>query len=111
MSVYLPTYYGTSTSYDDFFLTIGELEGFIETQSFDRIIIGGDFNVDFNRPSGRRDILSNFMSDHSLAADDSHYHHSIGLTYERDDGSARSWPDHFLCDSATVCNVKSCAGD
>jgi len=106
--VYLPTDYGTST-----LLALGELDGFIDSQSFDHIIIGGDFNVDFNRSSGPLNLLSNFMADHDLVAADCAIQHSIGFTYERDDGYCRSWPDHFLCNSSSlsvishVCKVDS----
>ena len=81
-------------------VSIGELEGFIDTQTFDHIVIGGDFNVDFNRPSGLLDLLTAVMADRDLVAADFLSQPSIGFTYERDDGSAHSWPDHFLCDSS-----------
>ena len=38
--------------YRDVFLYVtGELEGFVISQSFDRLLIVGDFNVDFDRSS------------------------------------------------------------
>jgi len=46
--VYLPTDYGSAT-HEDFLLALGELEGFICSQSFDSLMIIGDFNIDFNR--------------------------------------------------------------
>ena len=46
--VYLPTNF-QSTSFTDYLNVLGELEGFIDSQSFDRILISGDFNVDFDR--------------------------------------------------------------
>ena len=57
ISVYFPTDYRNSNSDDDFLLTLGELGGFINSQSFDDIIIGGDFNTDFNNPSFRRSMI------------------------------------------------------
>ncbi len=84
--VYFPTDYHTSTSIDELHHTLGELEGFIDSQSFDHLIIGGDFNVDFDRPGS------------SLAVD-LQYRSSVNFTHEKDDHSARSWVDHFLCNS------------
>ena len=46
--VYLPTNYGTSQSHDLYLEVLGELNGFIDTQVFDKLIIAGDFNVNFN---------------------------------------------------------------
>ena len=46
--VYLPTNYGTSQSHDLYLEVLGELNGFIATQVFDKLVIAGDFNVDFN---------------------------------------------------------------
>ncbi len=37
--VYLPTDYGTSSSHDDFLFVLGELEGFINSESFDSLLI------------------------------------------------------------------------
>ena len=109
--VYLPTDYGTAASYDDYLCVLGELDGFIESQTFDHIVIGGDFNVDFNRPSGPLNLLSSFMTDHDLVAADSFFRHLISFSYERDDGSCKTWPDHFLCDSfsdfISICKVDS----
>ena len=51
ISVYLPTDYRSSNSDDDFLLTLGELGGFINSHSFDNVIIGGDFNTDFDNLS------------------------------------------------------------
>ena len=45
--VYLPTDYATSSSCDDFLHVISELEGFINSQPFNSLLIAGDFNVDF----------------------------------------------------------------
>ena len=47
-SVYMPTDYGASFV-SDFLHTLGELEGFIDTQCCDVTIVVGDFNVDFDR--------------------------------------------------------------
>ena len=98
--VYLPTSnYGSDASNDEFLYTLGELEGFIESQQFDRLVIAGDFNVDFDRSSFCARHISLFMSDLSFQAAD---RSSIGFTYSRDGGSSFSWLDHFLCTSTCV---------
>ena len=43
--VYLPTDYGTPSSHDEFLLVLGELEGFICSQSFDSLLIIGTSQV------------------------------------------------------------------
>ena len=48
LNVYLPTDYGTLESNDAFLDCLCELDGFISAQSFDNILICGDFNVDFS---------------------------------------------------------------
>ena len=47
--VYLPINYGSDASNDEFLYTLGELEGFIESQQFDCLGVAGDFNVDLDR--------------------------------------------------------------
>lgn len=49
--VYLPTEYATSSSRDDFLYAIAELEGFINSQPFNSLLVAGDFNVGFARCS------------------------------------------------------------
>ena len=70
ISAYLPTDYRNLNSDDDFLHSLGELGGFINSQSFDDIIIGGDFNTDFNNPSFRTFLLNNFMEEYDLVAID-----------------------------------------
>ena len=47
--VYLPTASASPTSSTDFLVVLGEIEGFIGTQSYDNLLIVGDFNIDFPR--------------------------------------------------------------
>ena len=97
MCVYLPYSDGSNESSNDFLVTLGEIEGFIDRHSFDNIIIGGDFNVDFNRTNINRQHLLNFMIDLDLVSADQSASSHITHTYMRDDGLVSSWPDHFLC--------------
>ena len=75
--------------------SLAELKGFVDSQSFDNLIIAGDFNVDFHTSSWR-DLLLTFMTETNLCAVDLYFHDSINYTYERDDGQVTSWPDHIF---------------
>ncbi len=105
INVYLPTDYGTSESYSDFLQFLGELEGFIDTQSFDNIAIIGDFNVDFDRDGPILQLLKSFMDDTGVIAADLAHRHSISYTSECDDSSATSWIDHVLCDATIAARI------
>ena len=39
----------SSTCYNNYLNTLGEVEGFLDSQRFDYVAIVGDFNVDFAR--------------------------------------------------------------
>ena len=94
INVYLPTDYGTSDSNQAFLDSITELKGFISAQSFDNLIICGDFNVDFSRHSYNRTNLEQLMSSTNLVRTDNV--HNVHFTYRKDDHSCVSWPDHVL---------------
>ena len=101
--VYLPTDYGNLDSQDWFAESLNELRGFIDSQSYDNMIVAGDFNVDFTRLSVNRDVLLSFVSDLDLSIEDmcdlSQY------SYMRDDGLVSSWPDHILTSSCHLDNL------
>ena len=92
--VYLPTDYGTLSSRDDFLYVIGELEGFINSQSFNSLLIVGDFNADFNRSSPNTTQLISFMEEFNLVSVDLCYRANVQFTYEGSNSS--SWLDHIL---------------
>ena len=48
--------------------------------------------------------LRSFMTKLNLVSADLPFHSSIGFTYMRDDSSASSWPDHFICDLYLSCS-------
>ena len=91
-------------SLSDYQDTIGALEGFIESHSCDANIIVGDFNIDFSRVSTSANYLSMFMASFDFVACDLAYSSSLSYTYERDDGTVRSWIDHILC-SGSHCHL------
>ena len=95
--VYLPFNDGSILSSNEFLITLGELEGFIDRHSPDNVIIAGDFNVDFSRSTTNCQHLLKFMNDLELVPADQISVSGVSYTYMRDDGQACSWPDHFLC--------------
>ena len=94
INLYLPTDYGTLDSNNAFLESLGKLDGFISTQSFDNLIICGDFNVDFSRDNHNCYHLKAFMHSHNLTRAD--ICSNIQYTYRRDDHTSFSWPDHIL---------------
>ena len=66
----MSTHYGTDESTTTFRETIVELEGFLLTQSYNHVIIAGDFNVDFAKVSPNRTILECFMQAFDLLRGD-----------------------------------------
>ena len=103
--VYLPFSDGSAESHNEFLITLAELEGFIARHKCNHLLIAGDFNVDFNRSSVNLRHICTFMSDPNLVSADLPYYSCIQYTYLRDDGSASSWPDRFLCDSSLACDL------
>ena len=99
--VYFPTDYHSDVSNDNFMSSVGELCGFIDSQAFDFLLIGGDFNTDLSFNSTRSCQLRDLMMEFDLICADS-LSSSIQFTYVRDDGLARSWPDHFLISEGLV---------
>ena len=102
VNVYLPTDYGTSVSELEFTSCLSEVEAFLDSHSYDSLIIGGDFNVDLSCVGHNLLSLSNFISSLNLCAVDHLFSPSILFTYIRDDGSASSCIDHFLCSDSLV---------
>jgi endonuclease/exonuclease/phosphatase family metal-dependent hydrolase len=78
---------------------IGELQGFLDVQNYDVLLIVGDFNV--------ASLLLDFMADNHLVASDLSYRSAVSFTYVRDDGSCRSWIDHVLCSQEFVSMISS----
>ena len=79
--VYLPTEYGTLSSRDDFLYVVGELEGFINSQSCNSLLIIGDFNADFDRSSSNTTQLIDFMEEFNLVSVDLYHLDNVQFTY------------------------------
>ena len=93
---YMPSESGQS-SFGGYMTTLGELEGFIESQNCDVVIVAGDLNVDFDRGGYNAKLLQDFIMELDLYACDLEFRTQVNYTYERDDGLVRSWIDHILC--------------
>ena len=70
------------------------MKGFIQSVSFDHLIICGDFNIDFNHACNSLAVITTFMDDLNLISVDCNT--GICYTYFRDDHLAKSCPDHIL---------------
>ena len=79
INVYMPTDFQTSLPNVEFVSCLSEIEAFIDSQSFDFLIIGGDFNVDFARASNNSLSLCDFMSSLNLSAVDCLFPQSLSL--------------------------------
>ena len=96
MSVYLPSD-SVVSSFSDYLNTLGELEGFIESQHCDFTHVAGDFNVDFDRGGPLASLLEDFACEQNFVMCDLSYRESVKFTYERDGGLVPSWIDHVVC--------------
>ena len=94
--VYMPSS-SSSSLFNEYLNTLGELDGFIHSNQSDVVVIAGDFNVDFDRCNQITSLLSDFMSEHGLCSCDLLFRDDVQFTYEHDDGLSRSWIDHVIC--------------
>lgn len=64
-------------------------------------ILSGDFNVDFNHPSGSLKTLATMIWLQPIPS----FNTRLALHIkEIIDGSCKAWPDHILCDSFSFSN-------
>ena len=73
------------------------MEGFIDSQNCNFVIVVGDLNVDFDRGGEHAKLLVDFMVELNLYSCDLSFPHAVGYTYQHDDGVVHSWLDHILC--------------
>ena len=84
VSLYMPSEC-TPSAFNEYLNTLGELEGFLESQQCDVSILVGDFNVDFDRGGSLAKLLADFLSELYMCACDLSFRGLINYTYERDD--------------------------
>ena len=82
----------------------------MNTHSCDANIIVGDFNIDFSRVSTSANYWSMFMASFDFVACDLAYGSSLSYTYERDDGTVRSWIDYIFCSGSHCHLIGHCCG-
>ncbi len=93
--VYLPTDYNNRSSRDEFLFVLAELEGFIQAQQFDSLLIVGDFNVDLDRDRFNTEQLVSFIGEFNLVSVDYCFRSRVVYTFEGPNGS-KSWLDHII---------------
>ena len=91
------TDYSTDASHVAFSESLCELDGIISAETYDNVIIAGDFNVDFSRSGPNCSNLSMFMQSNNIVCVDQLF--NINFTYHKDDYSCFSSPDHILTSS------------
>ena len=87
----------SSSLFNEYLNTLGELDGFIHSNHCDVVVIVGDFNVDFDRCNQITSLLYDFMCDHSLCSCDLPFRDDVKFTYEHDDDLSRSWINPVIC--------------
>ena len=95
ISTYMPVNDNTASSVLTFGDTLSEISSIIGTYDEHKVIIGGDLNVDFNKESLNRDLLTNFCSTENLTTELHQFPNSINFTYESSTGN-KSYIDHFI---------------
>ena len=95
LSVYMPVNDNSPSSILEFGDTLNEISALYQLYSDHKIIIGGDFNVDFNKNSLNNDILDNFCETEGVVSEFHLFQNLVNFTYESTMGH-KSYIDHFL---------------
>ena len=111
INVYMPTNDNTLESFNLFGEVLNSISGLIETYDEHKVIIGGDFNVDFSKNSDNSKLLDDFLRFESYKCASSMLKNSIDFTFMSSNGT-KSHIDHFLfseclfnCFSNYICYV------
>ena len=75
ISVYMPVNDNSAASILTFGDTLAEISSIINTYDEYNVIIGGDFNIDFNKDSINNNLLSNFCATETFTSEFHQYHH------------------------------------
>ena len=98
------------SAFSEYLNTLCGLQGFISSHQCDVTLVVGDFNVDFTRDGLFNPLLLDFLAEQNLLACDLLFQDSVNFTYERDDGSTRSWilcSESFHSQVFNVCTINS----
>ena len=81
MNVYMP-YEDNDSNTDEYIYLLSLIEDVMLSNADSHFIVGGDFNVDFNRSRLHTNVLNKFCDDVGLAAAVKHANSSIDYTYQ-----------------------------
>ena len=101
LSVYLPTDNRSEDSRVQLIATLSDLEAFLSDNVSDKVVLMGDFNVDFSRDIHFTRILKQFLSRLDFVVRDLNFP-EIEYTYESmQHDNCRSWLDHVVCNRSS----------
>ncbi len=100
VSVYMPNDDNCDLSFNIFGYVLKELSAMINLYDDCDIIIGGDFNVDFDTPSRNLNLLHRFLNDENLLSPPLSSTHET-FTYESTQGH-KSCIDHFITSESVI---------
>ena len=95
INVYMPCDTNDSTSSDAFLHEISLCETILDNYHDHEVILGGDFNVDFNRNFNNTTLLSDFCKRCNLISTDFHTNSTIDFTFNFNN-ERFSIIDHFI---------------
>ena len=85
-----------SSFFSNYLNTLGEVEGFVDTQQCDVTLLVGDSNVDFDRGYMLHNLLVDLMSELNVVVRDPSFRIAVRYTYERVDGLTHSSIYHLI---------------
>ena len=106
INVYAPS---DTRSKDDAFLIMefwGQLNAEIESSKWDNVIIGGDFNTDYEREGNHLELLNDSLEENNLIIGD--FKNEKKITYVSKINGATSWIDHFIVSKGMEGLLDSC---
>lgn len=111
VNVYLPVNTGNKEYAEQLECTLQSISSVIMNENTHNVIIGGDFNCDFNRRCTGQKILTDFMESLDLTLCDTlvdeEYVDTV-LTYHCPNGQGGSFIDHFCVSRSIFANVDCC---
>lgn len=106
--VYMPTDRTGHQSHPEYLETLSAVQASMSTIDTNKVIIGGDFNTDFERPnSAHTELLSNFASAESLQCGLMLPFAEVNHTFESKANDSRSTIDHLFFSQDLISCVES----
>ena len=82
--------------------TIAMLEEIVADHPLHKLVLGGDFNTEFQFNSPFDNLWREFMDKHDLVCSDRLFDGSENYTYIHESLNQRKWNDHFLVSSSLL---------